>query len=322
MSWNTSPNLSDINNELRTIAKAELHLHAGGAFPPHFLKTIASAQQQLEIDNCLDLLIKGQEYEKGFAAFPLISKVVNTNEKIEKGTIAICESLINDGVTYVEIRSGLKKLDSTEEDYLLALLNALEKVNKNNKNFRGFLLLSVQRGSSLSFVRTTIDLALKYREKGILGIDLSGISTQGDITNILDELKRVKETNLKLTVHLGESWNETNQVLILETLNPDRIGHGVCLTKEAMEFVKKNNTPVEVCLTSAKIVKMHDENEYHPWLLEYKNNGHPIIICTDDPTCFRVDLTDEYALLLNLFTMDEIKILANNSFALSFENNR
>lgn len=79
----------------------------------------------------------------------------------------------------------------------------------------------------------TVDLALKYRDNGIIGIDISDISTTGNIMTIIPELLRAKENGLKIAVHMGESMNEQDQMLIINELKPDLIDHGVNLCDEA-----------------------------------------------------------------------------------------
>lgn len=61
------------------------------------------------------------------------------------------------------------------------------------KNFNTHLLLSLQRNSSPTIARTIIDLALKYQNRGVVGIDFSGDSTLGKNESILTELVRAIE---------------------------------------------------------------------------------------------------------------------------------
>jgi adenosine deaminase len=159
-------------------------------------------------------------YQSIFQVFSIVSHIVNTDSKVEEGTYALCQSLKADGVVYAEIRTGLKDLGNGVESYLQSVLRDMKRAQTDQ--FKSTLLLSLQRSSSLLFTKQTIDLALQYQDKGIVGIDISGDSTLGNIETSLPEILRAKEAGLSLTVHMGESPLEKDQKHILEILHPHR----------------------------------------------------------------------------------------------------
>ncbi len=282
------------SSPFQQIPKAELHLHLGGSFPIDYLFTIATETQKESLIQYLGQIASRVAYREAFQVFPLIGQIVNTDEKVEKGTESLCRSLKEDGVVYTEIRTGLKDLGNGLEGYLQSVLRGIQK--EVSEDFHVRLLLSLQRSSSLVQAKNTVDLALKYMGQGVVGIDLSGDSTLGQIETILPELKRAKESGLYLAVHMGESPHETAQMLILEELRPHRIGHGVHLPEEAIGWIFENRTPIEVCPTSSVLVRMIDKYDEHPGL-RYHFQGHPIVICTDDPLIFQNTLSGEFQVL-------------------------
>ncbi len=304
-------------NFFRSIPKAELHLHLGGSYPLDFLLNLASPEQKVKLLENLKLVSQGISYQNIFHVFNMISQIVNTEEKIEEGTYETCRSLEEDGVVYAEIRTGLKNFGDGLESYLQAVLRGIKRVESDR--FKGYLLLSLQRSSSLEFAKKTIDLALQYKDKGVVGIDLSGDSTIGNLDAILPEILRAKEGGLLLTVHIGETPLEKNQKDILEILQPHRIGHGVHLASDALDWVLKHRVPVEVCLTSSLLVEMINHYAGHPWL-SYYLQGHPIVICTDDPLLFQTTLSKELQVLANLslFSHEQIEQLVQSSFQHAF----
>ena len=88
-------------------------------------------------------------------------------------------------------------------------------------------------------------------------------------------------------------------MLELTTIQPQRIGHGVHLCKEAAEWIKSNQILLEMCLTSAIKTQMVREAGEHPGL-KLLLEGHPVSICTDDPLIFNTTLSQEYALVGHL----------------------
>jgi adenosine deaminase len=289
------------------LPKNELHLHLSGAYPLSYLLSIASSEEAKTLQEGLDRIAKGLDYREVFHIFPLVTKIVNTNEKVENGVKALCKALQDDGVIYAEIRTGLKDLGGGYEEYLKGVLHGA-------KGYPVKILLSLQRNSTLEVAKATVDLALHYRDEGVIGIDLSGDSTYDGIENILPELLRAKRANLQLLVHMGEAPGERDQKKILETLSPDRIGHGVHLCQEAEEWILSHRTPLEVCLTSSVLVQMVRDYPEHPGL-RYFRQGHPIVLCTDDPLIFGVSLSQELQKAHEYcgLTLEEIEEIVNSS---------
>lgn len=287
----TKPVIS--KSEIKSVGKHELHLHLGGAWPLDYLQEIADASDFTQLVHYLELITKGIDYHEGFKVFGLISKIVNTDQKVEDGVVALAKQMADDGVVRAEIRTGLKDLGHGVEGYLSAVLKGMKR-GAEAHGVQLELALSLRRDSNTEISERTVDLAIEYFGKGVTGLDLSGDSTVGDGKAALQALKRAKEKGISITVHMGESPKESPEQQLLEvmTLSPDRIGHAVFLSSQVMDWVKYKKIPVEMCLTSALKVQMTEKVENHPGL-QLLREGHPVAICTDDPLVFGVSLTDE-----------------------------
>jgi adenosine deaminase len=133
----------------------------------------------------------------------------------------------------------------------------------------------------------------------------------------MQELVRAKENGLKIAVHMGESTEELDQMLIIDKLEPDLIDHGVNLCKEAENWVRKQNIPVTICLTSSIATKMHNPKNIHPWITNYleSEGNHSIDLGTDDSTVFgNIFLSDEFFKLVPVLEFEKIVQIANESF--------
>ncbi len=289
--------------KLKKIDKVELHLHLGGSWPLEYLKEIAAPKQIEQLSKMLDQIDGGMDYQEAFQIFDLISKIVNTDKKVEDGVAALCKSLADDGVIYAEIRTGLKNLGSGLEGYLSAVLRGIER-GCASTNLNADVVLSVRRDTSLQTVLQTIDLIKKYRDNGVVGLDVSGISIQGNGDTIFQGIDRIQETNIPITLHIGESQLETaeQQMKELQILKPTRVGHCVHLCTQAQEWIKERKIPVEMCLTSAVKVGMIANYDQHP-ALELLTEGHPVVICTDDPLIFRTTLSQECAKVVEIMNI-------------------
>lgn len=292
------------------LPKAELHLHLGGSFPKNYLLSLATPEEQVMLEEKLDIVAEGMHYHEIFPVFQIVSKLVNTEEKVQKGVEALCQTLLEDHVSYVEIRTGLKDLGEGPEAYLQAVLSGIE--TNLSPNFQAFVILSLQRHASLEQTQTTVDLALKYPR--VIGIDISGDSKRGNIESILPELLRAKQGGLPFVVHLGETVGETDQMLLLEALNPKRVGHGVFLSDEAKRWILSHQTPIEICLSSSVLVQMIERYEEHPGF-DFFRLGHPVVFCTDDPLLFSTKLSRELALAYQVgLTQEELETIVSDSF--------
>jgi adenosine deaminase len=304
-------------SEFQQLPKAELHLHLGGSFPKEFLFSIATKLQQEQIKESLELISQRIDYNRAFHIFGLIAEVVNSEEKLENGVHHLCLSLKKDHVHYVEIRTGLKNLGKGPEEYLKAVLRGIEA--HASEQFKANIVLSLQRSSSLEMTKETIDLALKYRDQGVVGLDISGNSTVGNIEKIMPELIRAKEEGIPFIVHMGETPSEIDQLHLLTQLEPKRIGHGVYLNNEAKEWILRHKTPLEICLTSSVLGKMIDEYKQHPGF-DFFRLGHPIAFCTDDPLLFSTTMSQElvYAQIAGM-SKEDIQQIVKKSFDYSLE---
>lgn len=305
--------------EMHQLPKVELHLHLGGSWPIDFLRNVAKPADFSAFCHFLDLIDNGIDYHEEFKAFGLVEKIVNTDQLVEEGTFALCKNLAQDNVFMAEIRTGLKDTGTGFEGYLKAVLKGLKR-GRAEFNLKLGLVLSLRRNTSKKDAEKTLELAIKYRGEGIIGFDLSGDSTVGNGQFALAALNEAAKEGFPITLHLGENAKECHQQQLNEliALNPKRVGHCVFLGTPAKEWIIANKTPVEMCLTSALKVKMIDHHEEHPALALLKAK-HPVLICTDDPSMFKVSLSDEcaYAALQGI-TMDEIKQAQQLSVEYSF----
>lgn len=299
---------------LKNLPKYNSHCHLGGEFPIETLKKYATQDQKLALEKIMAEIASDGEYEKAFGIFPLISQIINTHEKLREATFQTCERFKSDNNQTVLMRTGLKKLETGEyEDYLITVLHGIQEAAA--ENFKAFLMLSLKRSSPIEMAQLTVNLALKYRDRGIVGIDISDISTIGDITSIIPTLLYAKKEGLKIAVHMGESAKEQDQMLIINELNPDLIDHGVNLCEAAKTWVIENNVPVTVCLTSSIATKMHDKTSLHPWIINNLDSGHPIDLGTDDATAFgNIFLSNEFFQLCSDVEFEKIVQIAKKSF--------
>ena len=88
---------------------------------------------------------------------------------------------------------------------------------------------------------------------------------------------------------------------------------------ETLDYMAKNNIPVEINLTSNEFI-LGVKGDEHP-LMFYYDHKVPIILSTDDPGILRTDLTEQYVAAARRYpqlTYQDFKQFAFNSLAYAF----
>ena len=161
------------------------------------------------------------------------------------------------------------------------------------------LLISVDRSASVADAEATVALAAQLRAHGhpVAGIDLSGNPFSKTFADFAPALTTAKQQHaLPVTLHFAETDSAADADGML-AFAPDRLGHAALLTPELFRRVRASAAPVEVCLTSNLLCKLHASLDTHPFL-SFHSQKHVWLPCTDDMGVFGSTLNDEWTLLL------------------------
>ncbi|CAI9087785.1 OLC1v1021954C2 [Oldenlandia corymbosa var. corymbosa] len=150
-------------------------------------------------------------------------------------------------------------------------------------------------------LRTTpkVELALRLKRSGVVGIDLSGNPAIGEWKTFLPALKFAKEEGLSVTLHCGEVPNSQEVHAMLDFI-PGRIGHACFLEEDHWRKLKSYKIPVEICLTSNIRTESISSVDVHHFADLYESR-HPITLCTDDSGVFSTSLSNEFVLAASTF---------------------
>jgi adenosine deaminase len=122
-----------------------------------------------------------------------------------------------------------------------------------------------------------------------------------------------------VTIHVGEEGGEHGIAEIrevVETLRPDRIGHGILAAKdpELMTQLSKAEITLEICPTSNLLTKsLPDEDAVRETFQAFVEAEVPFTIATDGPEMMRTHLRDEFELLSRIGALDERGLDAANA---------
>ncbi|TBU58859.1 Metallo-dependent hydrolase [Dichomitus squalens] len=302
---------------LKKLPKAELHAHLNGSIPFPILQQLAQERETSlahadEISNVPEIVRAGLEKLKAgvvldqlhdfFDLFPAIYALTSNPAALARATRGVLEHFLEeqDGcpqAAYIELRSIPRETpEMTRRKYIETVLDEIERYPPE----RAAYIVALDRRMESRFAAECVQHAIELKNAGrrIVGIDLCGDPTAGNITEFAQYFRQAKEAGLGLTLHIAEVKEcPPTETLQLLSFKPDRLGHATFLDDEAKRIVHTDEMCIEICLSSNLLCKTVPTLDVHH-IRYYLSHNHPIAICTDDILPFRNSLVGEYALLM------------------------
>jgi adenosine deaminase len=147
----------------------------------------------------------------------------------------------------------------------------------------------------------------------VVGIDIAGPRPGGlryDYTQVSGMVETAREAGLGITIHVGEEGATGAEEIgeVVESLRPDRIGHGILAARDPglMRLIRDAGVTLEICPTSNLLTKaLADEDDVRETFRRFVEHGVPFTIATDGPEMMRTHLRDEFALVHRIGALDE-----------------
>lgn len=301
----------------KDLKKIELHLHLDGSVR---VSTVEELLNENDLSNKMIVDNNTKSLTEYLTKFDLPIKVMQKKENLIRISKELVEDLDNDNVIYAEIRfapifhinEGL-----TLEDVINSVLEGLksDKVKTN-------LILCMMRNSSYEDNKRIIDLAIKYKNKGVCAIDLAGDESKYPTSMFKDLFEYAKNNDILFTIHAGEAGT-INDMIDAINYGTKRIGHGIKAI-ESSDIINKlieNKIALEICPTSNIQTCVVDSLDNHP-IKQLNDNNVLITINTDNRTVSNTTLSKEYELLNKHFnfTKDDFVKFNINAINSSFLN--
>lgn len=200
----------------------------------------------------------------------------------------------SDGVVYLELRTTPRNLSehlASKDQYVDALLGVIKTHNDDPSNaMQAFLILSVDRRNTVAEAEEVVDLAIKYQQNGVVGVDLCGNPAVGDVRIFTQTFARAKAAGLKLTIHFAEIEASASDVELQTILSwkPDRLGHVIHVNDQFRKHIESENIAVELCLSCNVHAKMitgtYPDHHFGIW----RHSSVPVVLCVsgDEPATF------------------------------------
>ncbi|WP_338432259.1 adenosine deaminase [Clostridium tyrobutyricum] len=320
----------NLNKLLETIPKTDLHCHLDGSIRPQTMIDISRkdnislpSYSISELEKYVKVSGKCDSLKDYLNKFDIPIKIMQSYDNIYRITSELLEDAARQNICYMEIRfapfNHLQKGLSLK-DVINASIDAI-KDGRKKYGIASNLILCAMRHESPEMSKDLVNTVKDFIGLGVSAIDLAGNEADFPPEIHREAFDMAKYYGLHRTVHAGETGNPANIIKSIELLNAERIGHGVFAFKDShvVEYLKRNNIPLEVCITSNVNTSAVNSYKEHP-VKSYMDNGIIITVNTDNTTVSNTSIVDEFKYLVKYqnFTLNDIKKVIKNSIDYSF----
>ncbi len=266
----------------------ELHRHLDGSLRPATLKELA-AEHALEVPHDL-CFSPGMGLQQALSRFQFTLSLLQDPTSVARIADEMCADAALEGIDALEIRFAPQLHRNAPMETIVDA--ALEGISG-----RAGLILCGLYGEPPERLDALVDIG-RVR-KGVVALDLAGgpvPRSQWGMADYALSFAHARRAGLGTTVHAGEGRPVDEIRFALETLKPDRIGHGCSLLDDetVVHMVVERGITIEACPTSNVHTGIISEVSEHP-IGEWLKRGVRTTICTDNTLLSNIDLPTELA---------------------------
>jgi len=267
--------------------------------------------------------------------------VMQTADALRRVARECALDLAADGVVYAESRFAPElhiEMGLTLEQVVEAVLEGFREgedlAEATGTPIRVRTLLTAMRHAARG--REIAELAVRYRDQGVVGFDIAGAEDGFPPTRHLDAFEYLQRENAHFTIHAGEAFGLPSIWEAIQWCGADRLGHGVRIVDDISlggdgkpvlgrlaAYVRDMRIPLEVCPVSNIQTGAAASIAEHPITL-LKDLRFRVTVNTDNRLMSRTSMSHEMNLLMaeaawSLADMRWVTINAMKSAFLPFD---
>src|SRR6476660_7978317 len=309
-------------DSLRRAPNVLLHDHRGGGVRPATVVELAErvGYRHLPSTDVPELARWFREasgsgsLERYLETFVHTVAVMQTAEGIARVAQECAEDLADDGVVYAEVRwapeqhtdRGLS-LEEVVDAALLGFRRGEAAAAERGHRIRIGALVTAMRHAARS--REIAELAVEYRDRGVVGFDIAGAEAGFPPTRHLDAFEYLRRENFHFTIHAGEAFGLPSIWEAIQWCGTDPLGHGVRIVDDIdndrtlgrlAQYVRDKRIPLEMCPSSNVQTGAATSIEEHP-IGELRRRQFRVTVNTDNRLMSATSMTREMTLLAEAF---------------------
>ena len=328
-----------ISQEIIDLPKVLLHDHIDGGLRPQTIIELASqinlplpsheasAFQELIYEAC-----NQGSLEKYLKNFDYTIAVMQTQDNLIRVARECVLDLAADGIHYAEVRGAPElftryglSMRNVVEATLEGLRQGMQEAKNLGLSITTNLIICAMRQNNLSL--EAAQLALEFREKGVVGFDIAGPEYGFPARNHLPAFELLQRKSFPFTIHAGESDSFASMLEAVNLCGASRIGHGIRIMDEidisqdqavlsdASKAIRDQQIHLEMSPTSNLQTGNIKDYNSHPAgvLIEL---GFNIALNTDNRLMSATSLSREYKVMQDAHNWDLNQINIMNASAL------
>ncbi len=309
-------------DHIRTAPKVLLHDHLDGGLRPATVLDLAHATGYSALPaNDVDSLARwfrdasdSGSLERYLETFTHTVGVMQTAEALTRVARECAEDLAADGVVYAEVRwapeqhvdEGLT-LEQVVDAVLAGFREGEALAAARGQRIRVGAIVTAMRHAARS--REIAELAVAYRDTGVVGFDIAGAEAGFPPTRHLDAFEYLRRENFHFTIHAGEAFGLPSIWEAIQWCGTDRLGHGVRIVDDIApdgtlgrlaQYVRDKRIPLEMCPSSNVQTGAAKSIAEHP-IGELRRRHFRVTVNTDNRLMSGTSMTREMALLVEAF---------------------
>ncbi|CAN5138026.1 adenosine deaminase [soil metagenome] len=332
-----------IGEQVKRAPKVLLHDHLDGGVRPQTVIDLAPqdhvlpARDSEQLSRWFTQSAGSGSLERYLGTFDHTVAVMQTAENLRRVARECVVDLAEDGVVYAEVRyapeqhldGGLMPSEVVEA-VRDGFTDGQEQARSNNTPIVVRQLLTAMRHRARSM--EIAELAVAYRDQGVVGFDIAGAEAGYPPTRHLDAFEYLQRENAHFTIHAGEAFGLPSIWEAVQLCGAERLGHGVRIVDDVAtgddgsvrlgrlaSFVRDRRVPLEMCPTSNVHTGICDSIAEHPIGL-LKRLRFRVTVNTDNRLMSDVTLSGELSRLVDAFgySWDDLEWLTLNAMKSAF----
>ncbi len=266
--------------------------------------------------------------------FGLTTAVMQTEEELERIAFEAIEDLADDNVVYAEIRFAPvfhTSLGLNQEQIVNAVLNGLSRGRERTGVEFGLIICAMR---DMDNAEEMAELAVSFREQGVVGFDLAGDEYGHPPKKHLDGFNYILRQNFNMTIHAGEAFGKESIWQALQYCGSHRLGHGTRLIDDMVviedrvitmgtlaQHVLDRRIPLEMCLSSNVQTGAAKNFQDHPFPKFFAKKFR-VTLNTDNRLMSNTSMTKEFQIAVEQYDLGihEIEKLVINGMKSAFIN--